>query len=126
MARRAEPRVIDFTDCVMPRVIDFTDCDRWHPKKWAQWWLDNHVHFLDPLKEKGPVTYTLDENGKLVTHIKPVPAFRMKRARRILWECQQHPDWPSQPSMFFRHPSLKNVPYVVLKRLYQESEARNA
>lgn len=128
MARRAEPRVIDFTDCVMPRVIDFNDCDRWHPKKWVQWWLDNHVHFntLHPLNAKGPVTYSLDENGKLVAHTKPVPEFRMKRARRILWECQQRPEWPYKPSIFFRHPSLRNVPYAVLKKLVKESEAQDA
>lgn len=35
MARRARPRV-----------IDFSDCDRWHPKNWVQHWLDNNVHFI--------------------------------------------------------------------------------
>lgn len=81
------------------------------------WWLAKHVHFdaLDPFDGRSQAHTTT-----------PVPKFRMKRARRILWECQQHPDWPQNRSMFFRHPSLRNVPSQVLKRLVQESEGRNA
>lgn len=106
MARRAEPRVIDFGQC-------------------GDWGHRVFINALPhPTELKGPTTFTIDTDGKLRHHTKPVPAFRMRRARRILWECQQHPDWPYRPSMFFRHPSLKNVPYVVLKRLYQEGASR--
>jgi hypothetical protein len=53
-----------------------------------------------------------------------VPEFRMERARRILWECQQRSDWPYRRDSFFRHPSLRNVPCTVLRRLVQESEGQ--
>lgn len=101
MARKAEVRV-----------IDFTDCDRYHPTKWVQWWLDNHVHFdaLDPFE------------GKDNVHTRPVPAHRMRRARRVLWQCRQQPDWAHTHAAFYKHPSLKNVPYHVLRQLVKESE----
>ena len=52
----------------------------------------------------------------------PVPEFRMKRARRILWECKQQPEWARTQAAFFKHPSLRNVAYQVLKQLVKESE----
>ncbi|WP_176213523.1 hypothetical protein [Mycobacterium avium] len=53
-----------------------------------------------------------------------MPEFRMKRARRILWECKQQPEWARTQAAFYKHPSLKNVPYQVLKQLVKESEER--
>lgn len=126
MARRARSRVIDFSDCVMPRVIDFRRVLTPREELQEQFeaylkWREGavvRVYFnaLDPYEE--------DKGGN--AHTRPVPAYRMKRARRVLWQCQQHPDWPHKPSMFYRHPSLKNVPYRVLKNLMDESEGRNA
>ena len=46
----------------------------------------------------------------------------MKRARRILWECKQQPEWARTQAAFFKHPSLRNVAYQVLKQLVKESE----
>jgi hypothetical protein len=103
MTRRAEPRVIDFGQC-------------------GDWGHRVFVNTLDPTEVTGPTTFTFDIDGNLRYHTKPVPEHRMRRARRILWECLQDPDWPYRPSMFFRHPALKAVPYPVLKRLVQESE----
>jgi len=77
---------------------------------------------LSPEKCKGPTTFTVDKDGKINAHTRPVPEWRMKRARRILWECQQQPEWVRTHKAFFRHPSLKNVPYAVLKQLLKESE----
>jgi hypothetical protein len=123
MTRRARPRVIDFS-----RTANSEEEQQAH---------DEYQEILTairggrpgiqtPCEVPGPTTFTLDTDGKLRYHTKPVPAFRMRRARRILWECQQHPDWPYRPSMFFRHPALRNVPYPVLKRLVQESEGTDA
>lgn len=79
---------------------------------------------LSPERCKGPTAFTYDTDGKLVAHTRPVPEFRMKRARRILWECKQQPEWARTQAAFYKHPSLKNVPYQVLKQLVKESEER--
>lgn len=86
---------------------------------------DLRINELSPEKCKGPTTFTYDTDGKLHAHTRPVPEFRMKRARRILWECRQQPDWARTHAAFYRHPSLKNVPYRVLKQLVEESERSN-
>ncbi len=80
---------------------------------------------LLPEKSKGPTTFSVDKDGKLHAHTRPVPEHRMKRARRILWECKQQPEWQRTQAAFYRHPSLKNVPYQVLKQLVRESERSN-
>ncbi len=123
MTRRVEPRVIDFREVFTPREeVEIN-------KKYQALLValrNGKPGIPHPLDCKGSITYTVETDGRLKAHTRPVPEWRMKRARRILWECQQHPDWPYRPSMFFRHPSLRNVPYSVLKRLVQESEKRNA
>lgn len=83
---------------------------------------DLRINELSPEKCKGPTTFTYDKDGKLHAHTRPVPAHRLRRARRILWECKQQPEWARTKAAFFRHPSLKNVPYQVLKQLVKESE----
>ncbi|MGV0696696.1 hypothetical protein [Mycobacterium paraintracellulare] len=75
-----------------------------------------------PLDVKGPTTFSLGTDGKLRYHTRPVPEWRMKRARRILWECRQNPKWARTHAAYYKHPSLKNVPYPVLKQLVKESE----
>lgn len=79
---------------------------------------------LSPEKCKGPTTFTYDRDGKLHAHMRPVSEFRLRRARRILWECKQQPEWQRTQAAYYRHPSLKNVPYQVLKQLVKESEER--
>lgn len=103
MTRKVDPIVIDFSQC--GHVAKFNTLPH-------------------PTSVKGPTTFTV-EDGKLKYHTRAVPEWRMKRARRVLWECQQHPDWPHRPSMLFRHPLLKNVPYPVLKQLVKECEVRH-
>lgn len=120
MTRKPEPRVIDF------RYVRTPDEEAHESSDYQAILTALRGGRPDLQLRTGPTTFTLDTDGKLHAHTRPVPEFRMRRARRILWECRQHPDWAHKPSMFFRHPSLKNVPYVVLKRLYQESEARDA
>ncbi len=108
MARKVEPRVIDFGQC-------------------GDWGHRVFVNALPrPTEVTGPTTFTIDTDGKLKAHTRPVPEYRMKRARRILWECRQRPDWPYRQASFFRHPSLKDVPYPVLKKLVKESEGADA
>lgn len=77
---------------------------------------------LSPDKCKGPTTFTYDTDGKLVAHTRPVPEHRMRRARRILWEAKQQPEWQRTQAAYYKHPSLKNVPYQVLKQIMKESE----
>lgn len=122
MTRRAEPRVIDFTFVRTPHE-EAADNDDYQEILTAI--RGGRPGLVGPLDCKGPVTFTIDKDGRLKAHTKPVPEFRMRRARRILWECQQHPDWPYRRSMFFKHPSLRNVPSQVLKRLVKESEGRD-
>lgn len=107
MVRRAEPRV-----------IDFGRCGHWDHRVFAN-------ALPRPTDVNGPTTFTIGKDGQLKAHTKPVPDYRMRRARRILWECQQRPERRYKPSMFFRHPSLKNTPYLVLKRLVEESEEQH-
>lgn len=108
MAKRAEPRIIDFSEC----------------GDWGHRVFVNAL--LRPRRVKGPTRFVEGEDGKLTVHTGPVPEWRINRARRILWECQQQPDWACRRSMFFRHSSLADVPYPVLKQLVRESEARRA
>lgn len=121
MARRAKPRVIDFREVFTPR--EETEIDERYQALLVAL-RNGKPNISDPLNCEGPITYTLDTDGKLRAHTKPVPEFRMKRARRILWECRQRSDWSRTRASFFRHPSLKNIPSPVLKKLVKESEAR--
>lgn len=123
MARRAEPRVIDFTYVRTPQE-ETKNNEEFQAILTAI--RGGRPGLTPPLECKGPVTFTIDTDGRLKAHTKPVPEFRMKRARRILWECRLRPEWPYKPSIFFRHPSLRNVPYPVLKKLVKESEAQDA
>jgi hypothetical protein len=108
MARKAEPRVIDFTYVCTP---DEEVRDR-----------DEYQAILAAIRGNRPALRPYVP-GRVQDHTRPVPEWRMKRARRILWECKQRPEWPYRQGSFFRHPSLKNVPYQVLKQLVKESEA---
>lgn len=113
MARRAEPRVIDFRKVFTPRELEqqFQAYVKWREG------LVVRVYFntLDPFEGEGSQAHT-----------RPVPAYRMKRARRILWKCMQQPEWERTHAAFYKHPSLRNVPYPVLRKLVKESEARDA
>lgn len=80
---------------------------------------------LKPERVKGPTRFHYDSAGKLHATHNPVPEHRMKRARRILWECKQQPEWQRTQAAYYRHPSLRNVPYRVLKQLVIESESRD-
>lgn len=116
MARKAEPRVIDFARVKTP--------DEQYQEILVA--LRNGAPPIpDPQDVKGPTVFTVDSDGKLIgAHARPVPAARMKRARRILWECQQRPDWAYRQDSFFRHPALMNVSVIVLRELVRESEER--
>lgn len=127
MARRARPRVIDFEKVFTPReeaqieerfnetVAMLRDCGvQVHFNSWPDPTEDNTL----------PTKFTRGADGKLHSHPKPVPAFRMKRARRILWECQQREDWKYTQASFFRHPSLRNISSIILTQLVKESEER--
>ncbi len=121
MARTVEPRVIDFTYVRTPQE-EAKDNEEYQAILTAI--RGGRPGLTPPGECKGALTFTMQKDGRLKAHTRTVPAHRMRRARRILWECQQHPDWPHKPSMFYRHPSLKNVPYGVLKQLVKESEER--
>lgn len=113
MARKVEPRVLDFTNVQSP--------DEQY-QELVKVLRRGRPPMPDPLEVKGPTTFSVDKDGKLRHHTKPVPAFRMQRARRILWECRQRPEWEYRQDSFFRHPSLMNISAVVLKQLVKESE----
>ena len=104
---RVEPRIVDFSHC---GAVDYQ----------AELAAINQGRRL--CNAKLPTVFSQGEDGKLKYHTRPVPAWRMRRARRILWECWQRPDWRYRPSTFFRHPALATVPYPVLKQLVKESE----
>lgn len=80
MARRAEPRVIDFSLALTPEE---------HYQAQLKAMRGGGEDIQHPLDVKGPTTFSLDKDGKLQYHTGPVPEWRMKRARRILWECKQ-------------------------------------
>ncbi|MGU3651205.1 hypothetical protein [Mycolicibacterium sp. A43C] len=107
MATKAEPRVIDFARVRTPDE-DADDYDRM---------LVAIRGGRDDLRPYVP--------GRVHDHTRPVPAHRMRRARRILWECKQKPEWQRTQAAYYRHPSLLNVPYPVLKKLAKESEAQD-
>lgn len=117
MTRKVEPRVLDFTNVQTP--------DEQY-QELVKALRGGRSPIPDPLDVKGPTTFSLDQDGKLRSHARPVPKFRMERARRILWECRQRPEWAYRQDSFFRHPSLMNISVVVLRRLARESEARRA
>lgn len=112
---RAKPIVLDFTNVQTPdeQYQDLVKTLR-----------GGHPPIPHPIDVKGPTTFSPDKDGKLRCHTRPVPEFRMNRARRILWECQQRPEWPNRRDSFFRHPSLRNVPCAVLRQLVKESEGQ--
>lgn len=134
--RRARPVVIDFSKCVMPRVIDFGKVythreevaieERFEETNAMLHERGVEVHFNSwphPTEDNTlPTKFTMGADGKLIATPKPVPEFRMKRARRILWECRQREDWKYTHASFYRHPSLRNISSIVLKQLVRESQ----
>lgn len=121
MARSARPRVIDFTHVCMPEEERQADAEYQAQLKAIRGGTPGVLH---PLEMKGSTRYFIGKDGRLGYHTRPVPEWRMRRARRILWECRQRDDWAYRQHSFFRHPSLRNVPYPVLKQLIKESEER--
>lgn len=111
MTRKAEPRVIDFTAVRTP---------------------DEEVRNAHAYQQMlvavrgGRPGLPAYVPGRVHDHIRRVPEHRMKRARRILWECKQRPEWQRTQAAYYRHPSLLKVPYQVLKQLAKESESRDA
>jgi hypothetical protein len=117
MASTAEPRVIDFTKVQTP--------DEQYQEILVA--LRNGAPpITHPLDVKGPTTFSIDKRGKWHANARPVTAARLKRARRILWQCEQRPEWAYRRDSFFRHPALMNVSVIVLRELVRESEARRA
>lgn len=116
MARKVEPRVLDFTRAQTP--------DEQY-QELVTLLRNGAPPIPGPLEVKGPTTFTVDEDGKLHSHTRPVPAWRMGQARRILWECRQRPEWAYRQDSFFRHPSLMNVSVKVLRQLVREGERRD-
>lgn len=101
MTRKVEPRVIDFSNCGFRVMLNTL------PR---------------PADVRGPTRFVERSDGSLEYHTGRVPEWRIKRARRILWECKQQSEWAQTQAAFFKHPALKNVPYPVLKQLVKESE----
>lgn len=62
-----------------------------------------------------------DGSVKVHVHTPTVPARKMKRAKRILWELRNR-EGGYRPAEFFKHPELRGVPYLTLKGLWRESE----
>lgn len=111
MARRAEPRVIDFSLALTP--------DEQYQAQLAaiRGGVPGIQHPLDIVD--GPVTFFERENGTLGYIERDVTKAEMARVTEILSECRAHKDWAHKPSLFFTHPEIRamRLPYPTLKRL---------
>ncbi len=100
-----------------PRVIDFTDCDRWHPKKEVQYWLDNHVHWntLGGRQESYPKRPQADLTG-----IKPIV---LEHLRELAMKLRNQDGFYSQFVALSEsyHTYLGDDVDGVLRRLWREA-----
>ncbi len=118
MTRKVEPRVIDFGACegvsgpersYRDELDAINPNGRYRSPQAGESWVS-----------RTGIRYTLDGDGKLrVTVPDPTPAVE-RRVRRHLARCKRNPEFPHRPYLFFKHDRVRDVPYPVLKRIYNE------
>lgn len=121
VTRKVEPRIIDFSACERPQPTYRETLNAITPQ-------GRYGTLQGPMSwtSKSGIKYMLDADGKITAKVpNPTPLVE-RRVRRVLASCKRNPEFAHRPYLFFKNDRVRDVPYAVLKRIYNESEAVSA